>query len=379
MDFSWNEQQLEFYEQALKFGSSLTFDSENQGEFPKRQWNSIGEFGLLGLPISSDYGGMDCDILTTVKVLEGFSKGCVDTGLLFSGAAHTFACSMPIYEVGNEQQKQTYLPGLCTGQLIAANAISEPSSGSDISSLKTRADKDGEGNYILNGSKCWVTNGSIADVYVVYATTNPKLGYLGQSVFLVPRDAEGITVAPDYEKTGLHSAPLNHVYFDDCKVPSSALLGSEGIGARTFANSMAWERCCLFSIFIGVMERDLERCIEFANEREQHGQSISRFQAVSHRIANMKQRLESSRLMLYMAAWQKSQNIDSTLAVALSKLTISEAMVQSGIDAIRTNGAMGYIKESGIDTSLLDGLGSILFSGTSDIQRELICHRLGLK
>ncbi|MBQ4810018.1 acyl-CoA dehydrogenase family protein [Pseudoalteromonas luteoviolacea] len=379
MNFEWNEDQLELFEHALSFARDLDFSKVPDGAFPKDAWRALGEFGYYGLPIDSKYSscGSGFDILTTVKILEGLGQGSTDTGILFAGAAHTFACAMPIYEHGSEKLKMELLPGLTSGEKIAANAISEAEAGSDIGKLTTKAWREGD-YYVIKGAKSYVTNGSVADYFVLYATTNPKFGYLGQTAFVVPADLPGIEVGNSYKKLGLNSAQLNQVFFDEVKVHKDYVLGSEGQGARIFAASMDWERCCLFALFIGVMQRDLERCIEYANTRKQGDKTISKFQAVSHRIADMEVRLQSARLLLYFAAWQKSQNVDNTKAVASSKLAISEAFVQSGIDSIRVHGALGYLQESGVDASIRDALGSVLFSGTSDIQRELICNRLGL-
>ncbi|KZN61427.1 acyl-CoA dehydrogenase family protein [Pseudoalteromonas luteoviolacea] len=379
MNFEWNEDQLELFEHALSFARDLDFSKVPEGEFPKDAWHALGEFGYYGLPIDSKYSscGSGFDILTTVKILEGLGQGCTDTGILFAGAAHTFACAMPIYEHGSEKLKMELLPELTSGAKIAANAISEAEAGSDIGKLTTKAWREGD-YYVIKGAKSYVTNGSVADYFVLYATTNPKFGYLGQTAFVVPANLPGIEVGNSYKKLGLNSAQLNQVFFDEVKVHKDYVLGSEGQGARIFAASMDWERCCLFALFIGVMQRDLERCIEYANTRKQGDKTISKFQAVSHRIADMEVRLQSARLLLYFAAWQKSQNVDNTKAVASSKLAISEAFVQSGIDSIRVHGALGYLQESGVDASIRDALGSVLFSGTSDIQRELICNRLGL-
>ncbi|MFC3032802.1 acyl-CoA dehydrogenase family protein [Pseudoalteromonas fenneropenaei] len=379
MNFEWSEAQLELFEHALSFAKDLDFSGLAEDEFPHDVWRQLGDFGFFGLPIDGKYAanGSGFDILTTVKILEGLGQGSADTGVLFAGAAHTFACCMPIYEHGSEALKRELLPALVSGEKIAANAISEAEAGSNIATLATTAKRDGD-YYILNGGKSYVTNGSVADYYVVYATTNKAFGYLGQSAFVVPRGVPGIEVGKSYKKMGLSKAQLNQVFFDDVRVHKDMMLGQEGQGARIFAASMDWERCCLFALFIGVMQRDLERCIAYANTRKQGDKTISKFQAVSHRIADMEVRLQSARLLLYFAAWQKSQNVDNTKAVASSKLAISEAFVQSGLDAIRVHGALGYIQESHVDMSLRDAVGSILFSGTSDIQRELICNRLGL-
>lgn len=379
MDFQWSEAQQELFSHALSFANSMSAAPNLSAEFPRQAWQALGEFGLFGLPIDGRYAakGSGFDILTTVRVLEAFGQGYADTGLLFAGAAHTFACCMPLYLHGSEKLKQQLLPQLASGEWIAANAMSEAAAGSDISRLATTAVRDGD-YYVVNGIKSYVTNGSVADYFLVYATTNRAFGYLGQSALLVPANLPGIQVGLPYQKLGLQSAPLNQVYFDDVRVHRDFLLGEEGQGARIFAGSMDWERCCLFALFVGVMQRDLEQCIQYANLRQQGGKTIGKFQAVSHRIADMEVRLQSARLLLYFAAWQKSQQVDNTKAVASSKLAISEAFVQSGLDKIRIHGALGYMQESQLDQSLRDAMGSVLFSGTSDIQRELICHRLGL-
>lgn len=379
MNFEWNEAQLSLFEHALSFSTELKTSTMPLGEFPYDVWRALGEFGYFGLSVDSNYSssGAGLDILTTVKVLEALGQGGIDTGVLFAGAAHTFACVMPIFEHGSEEIKRELLPTLTTGEKIAANAISEAEAGSDIAKLATTARREGD-YYIIKGAKSYVTNGSVADYFVTYVTTNPKYGYLGQTAIVIPADLSGIAVGNSYKKLGLNSAQLNQVFFDDVKVHKKYVLGDEGQGARIFAASMDWERCCLFALFIGVMQRDLNRCIEFANTRKQGDKPISKFQAVSHRIADMEVRLQSARLLLYFAAWQKSQNVENTKAVAMSKLSISEAFVQSGLDVIRVHGAFGYLDEGGVNTSIKDALGSVLFSGTSDIQRELICNRLGL-
>ncbi|MEE8056555.1 MAG: acyl-CoA dehydrogenase family protein [Pseudomonadales bacterium] len=380
MDFSWQPETLEIYEQALKFGASLGFKGTSEAEFDYQQWARLGEFGAFGLPIKEEFGGSGLSALATVKVLEALGKSVPDTGILFAGAAHTFACIMPIYEQGSDYLLEKYLPSLVSGKRIAANAISEANAGSDTSKLDTTAQKDGE-YYFLNGSKSFVTNGSCATVFIVYATTNPSAGYLGQSVFVLDteEEAQGLTVAPAYDKLGLSSAPLNQIVFDHYRIHRKQMIANEGQGARIFSKSMHWERICLFAIFLGVLERDIEQCISYANDRKQHKKSIGQFQAISHRIADMKIRLESARWLLYVAAWKIDQQEVSALDASISKVAISEALVQSGLDIIKIHGGLGYITDSGIDRSLRDGIGSTIFSGTNEMQRELICHRLGLK
>jgi L-prolyl-PCP dehydrogenase len=380
MDFSWNEQQRELYDGALAFARSVNARERgaNAGSFDLDLWGRCAEFGLMGLSVPIAGGGVGLDALSTARVVEAFGRGLHDSGLLFSASAHLFAVTMPVVEYASWDLQHEVVPKLAAGSSIGANAISEPGAGSDTSRLSTLAiQKDDE--YVLSGEKCYVTNGPVADEFLVYATTNPRAGYLGQTAFLVPRDTPGLEVSTQYEKTGLTGSALGAIRLSDCRVPSVRRVGREGQAAQIFARSMAWERACLFAAFVGAMEDSLERCVEYACSRVQQGRPIVGHQAVSHRLAEMKRRLETCRLLLYRACWTHDQGGDATLEIALAKLAISEAAVESGMDAIRIHGGLGYIKESGIDRYLLDAVGSTIFSGTSDIQRELIVRQLVAK
>jgi L-prolyl-PCP dehydrogenase len=382
MEFGWSEAQTELYENALDFARTLNRPAADSDvgkrrdvAFPDAVWRKCAQFGLLGLSMATEHGGLGLDALTTARVVEGFGCGLQDTGLLFSACAHLFAVAMPIDEHGSPGLCEEVLPRMANGDWIGANAITEPSSGSDTSRLKTRAVRQGD-HYIISGEKCFTTNAPVADVFLVYATTNARAGYMGQSAFAVPRSLPGISVGPAYTKSGLTTSPLASVHFDACAVPERYLVGREGQGARIFARSMAWERACLFAGFVGAMERQLATCVEYARTREQYGRPIAANQAISHRIAEMKRRLQAARLLLYQACWAHDDGRDATLEISLAKLAISEAAVESGLDAIRIHGGSGYMKDTGVDAGLLDAVGSTIFSGTSDIQRELIAHRL---
>ena len=278
---------------------------------------------------------------------------------------------------GSAHLKSSVLPQLASGEYLGANAISETDAGSDVFALKTRAVRDGA-DYVVTGVKNYVTNGPIADIFLVYAFTEPSHGYLGVSAFAIPRQSPGLVVGGRFEKVGLRSAPMSSIYLENCRVPASHLVGEEGQGALIFKASMLWERACLFAAYLGMMDRQLEETIAFAKARRQFGKPIGQYQAVSHRISEMKLRLESARLLLHRACWLKDREVNSSLAISLAKLAISEAAVQSGIDAIRVHGGAGVVAETGVAQGLLDSLPSLIFSGTSDIQRELIARELGL-
>jgi alkylation response protein AidB-like acyl-CoA dehydrogenase len=284
---------------------------------------------------------------------------------------------MPIVEHATDEIKSTYLPSLCTGQWVGANAITEAESGSDAFALKSRAIRDGD-DYVLNGIKSFVTNGPIADVFIVYASTNPKHGFLGISGFAVPRNTSGLTVGKPFVKPGLSTSPMSSIYLDGCRVPAANMLGREGLGGAVFTGSMGWERACLFAAWVGLMDRQVERAVLYAKERRQFGKAIGKYQAISHRIADMKLRLDAARLLLYRACWQKDQGQDATLEIALSKLAVSEAVIQSSLDSIQIHGALGIIADGGIERALRDSVSSTIYSGTSEIQRELVAKELGL-
>jgi alkylation response protein AidB-like acyl-CoA dehydrogenase len=252
---------------------------------------------VLRLPIPEEYGGSGAGPITTIAVMEGLGYCCRDQGLLFSINAHLWTNSIPILKYGTPEQKAKFLPGLCDGSLIGANGASEPTAGSDVFSMRTRAMKDGD-DYVLNGSKIWVTNAPVADLFVIYATLDPKRGILGICGFILEKTALGLDVSKKVDKMGLRTSPMAEIFLKDCRVPVSARLGREGFGGEVFNCSMAWDRASLLATCLGTMRRQLETCIAYARSRQQFGQPIGRFQFVANRIVNMKSRYETSRLLL---------------------------------------------------------------------------------
>jgi alkylation response protein AidB-like acyl-CoA dehydrogenase len=234
------------------------------------------------------------------------------------------------------------------------------------------------GGWLLNGEKSFVTNGPEADVFVTYATTDPKAGHLGTTGFVVARSDPGLTVGEPFEKMGLQEIPAGGIRFADCFVPDEQVLGEPGSGGAVFQHSMGWERACLFAGFLGLYDALIERCVDHVRSRRQSGRPISEFQAVSHRVAEMKLRADSARLLLYRACWEMDQGAPATLAVALSKLAVSEGLVAGALDAVRLFGSRGYTRADGIEAVLRDALPTVIFSGTSDIQRNLVARELGL-
>jgi alkylation response protein AidB-like acyl-CoA dehydrogenase len=309
--------------------------------------------------------------------MESLGYGCTDNGLIFSLNAHMWACEMPIVHFGSEEQKQRYLPGLCDGSIVAAHGMSEPGSGSDAFALASTVAQNGSG-WVLNGSKTFVTNAPVADVFIVFATTDRKKGWAGLSAFLIDRDTPGMSIGRPMAKMGLKTSPMGELFFDDCKLPADSLLGAPGAGMSIFNSSMEWERSCILASTVGATQRALERCIDYAREREQFGQAIGSFQAVSHKIVDMKVRVETARCFLYRLGWLMSQGKATPLDSALVKLYLSESFLSTSLDAVQIHGGYGYMAEYELERELRDAVGSRIYSGTSEIQRNVAAAQLGL-
>ena len=273
----FSEERAKLHEAAIAFArSSLTGDMverDRAAHFDRDAWKACAEFGVLGMPIPAEHGGMGLGLTDLLAVMEGLGEATRDQGLLFSLNAHLWTNSIPILVYGTDAQKQAYLPKLCDGTLIGANAASEPGSGSDIFSMRTRATRDGD-HYVLNGSKTWVSNAPIADLFVAYATVNPALGVTGITAFIVERNTPGLVVSKHLDKMGLRTSPMAEVVFDNCRIPVANRLGREGRGVPIFECSMEWERGCILANVLGVMRRQLAECIAHAKTRKQFGKAI---------------------------------------------------------------------------------------------------------
>ena len=341
------------------------------------RWRRCADLGLQGLPVPVDYGGQGADALTTVLALEALGYGSTDNGFIFALNAHMWAAQMPILRFGTEAQKQRYLPGLCDGSLVAAFAITEPGSGSDALSLSTTAERR-DGGYVLNGTKAFVTNAPEADLFVVLATTDRDRAFAGLCAFAVERGTPGSSVGAPERKMGLETSPISELSFDGCQVSDEHMLGRPGAGMSLFNTAMHYERGFILSSGVGTMQRQLERCIQYARERKQFGAPIGRFQAVSHRIADMKLRLETARLLAYRFAVLMDRGEDERIDSALTKLHLSECLLQSSLDALQIHGGYGYMAEYGLERDVRDAIGGRIYSGTSDLQRAVVARELGL-
>jgi len=382
MDFSLTEEQQTLRGNIIRFAhealNEKVVERDREQRFSRELWRKCGEMGLQGLPVPEQYGGSGLDALSSAIALEALGYGCHDGGLVFSLCAHLLSCVVPLWQYGNEEQKQRYLPRLCNGTLVGVHAMTEPGSGSDAFALRTKAEPDGSG-FCINGTKTLISNGPIADLVIVFAMTDPDKGYYGGvTAFLVESDTPGFRVSQKFETMGVRTAPLGELVFEDVHVPTEAVLSGVGAGSTLFTQVMDWERICLFASHIGTMERLLEQSIKYARTRTQFGQSIGKFQAVAHRIVDMKVQLEAARLLTYRAAWRLGRVKHVSMDASMAKLFVSESLVKAALDTVQIHGGHGYMTEYEVERALRDAVGSTIYSGTSEMQRNIIARWLGL-
>jgi alkylation response protein AidB-like acyl-CoA dehydrogenase len=382
MDFSFTEEQQILRENIIRFAkeklNEAVVERDREQRFSRELWRKCGEIGLQGLPVPEQYGGSGLDPLSSTIALEAFGYGCHDGGLVFSLCAHLLSCVVPLWQYGNEEQKQRYLPGLCNGTLIGVHAMTEPGSGSDAFALRTKAEPDGTG-FRINGTKTFISNAPIADLVIVFAMTDSNKGYYGGvTAFLVENRTPGFVVSQKFEKMGLRTSPIGEVVFENVYVPAEAVLSGVGAGSTLFTQAMDWERICLFAGHIGTMERLLEQSIAYARTRTQFGQPIGKFQAIAHRIVDMKVQLEAARLLTYRAAWRLGRVKHVSLDASMAKLFVSESLVKAALDTVQIHGGYGYMTEYELERALRDAVGSTIYSGTSEMQRNIIARWLGL-
>jgi alkylation response protein AidB-like acyl-CoA dehydrogenase len=374
-------EQAAFYDAVVAFARTLPRDEvrghDREATFPRESWRRCGEFGIHGLPAPEGYGGGGADVVTTILALEALGFGCTDNGLVFSINAHMWTSVVPLWHFGTEEQRRTWLPGLCSGELIGCHAITEPDAGSDPFSITTSAKRVSEG-WVLNGRKTFITNAPVADLVIVFARSGEGMGPFGITAFLVPAGTPGLDTKGEIDKMGLRTSPMSEVALADCIVPESAVLGRVGRGGDVFQRSMQWERACIMASQVGLMRRTMDTCIAYARERKQFGQPIGRFESVADKVADMKVAVDAGRALALRVGWLMDQGRDTTLESAIAKLFISEANVRTHLDAVQIHGGYGYATEFEIERALRDAVGGRIYSGTSEIQRRIIARRLGL-
>jgi alkylation response protein AidB-like acyl-CoA dehydrogenase len=380
MDFDLTPEQRRLKAETVAFARGLGADADlddRESRFPAADWSRCAAHGVLGWPVPVRYGGAGFDALTTMIALEALGYGCRDNGLVFAINNHLWGCAIYLAQHGTEEQKDRYLKPMCSGELIGAHALSEPEAGSDILSLRTTASREGDA-YVLRGTKWFISNGPVADIFVVLARTGDA-GQEGLSAFVVTADMPGVRKGRSFTKLGLRSTPMGAVEFDSARVPAANLIGREGAGYAIFSSTIEWERAFMFAGHLGVMERLLETSLEYASTRHQFGRPIGAFQAVAHQIADMKIRLELSRLILYRVGWLKHRGRLALLDATIAKIFVSESLVSAAQAAVEVHGARGYLTDLGLERDLRDALGGPIYAGTSAVQRGVLAELLGLR
>ena len=382
MDFSLTAIQLKQQEEIREWSKSVLdaglTEREKQRQFNSGGWQKSVEKGLPGLIIPDSFGGRQLDPVSLTATLEALGNGSQDNGFNFALNAHLWGCVHPINVFGNDRQKQKYLSLLASGECIGALAASEVDAGSDIFSLKCTADKK-QDKYVLNGGKVFVTNAPVAGLFLVLAVTDFSRGAIGGlSAFLIQKDAPGFRIGANLEKMGLHTAAMSEVFLEEVVVSIDDRLGAEGAGFAIFNSIMEWERGFIMSTAVGAMERQIANCAAYAKQRQQFQQPIGKFQAVADMLVEMRLQWETSRLFLYKFAWLKAQKLSAIPEAAMTKLTISEAWIKLSEAAQQIHGGYGYLAETGVERDLRDALGSRFYSGTSNLQKQIIARMMNL-
>lgn len=381
MNFEFTQEQEELREGARVFGereiAPTILERDRDATWDPVLFQKLADAGFLGAPIPEEYGGLGLSAVETCLVKEGFGEGSRDAGIALAWGAHTILCGVPIWKLGTEEQKAKYLPKMCSGEMIGGFCLSEPGSGSDAASMRTKAEKKGD-HYILNGTKMWITNGPVGDVFVVTAVTTPGQKAFGISTFLVEKDFPGFKVGQHIDKLGVKTSTTAELIFEDCEVPAENLLGQENFGFVVTAKLiLGWERSCLLAPALGAMKGTLDRTAQYTKEREQFGRPIAKFQAVRHMLADMRMRYEVARLPIYRVAWALDEGGDSPLVdAAIAKLVVSEHSQINARDAIQLHGGNGFTPEYHVERGLRDSILSTIGGGTSEVQRSIIARSI---
>jgi len=381
MDFSRSENEQQLFDKAVSFATeNLNVDTitrDHHNTFSTELWQACAREGVIGWATPKELEGSAHSALLCAYLLEGLGYACNDNGLLFSLGTQMWGVQSCLLQFANDNQKLTYVKPMIKGNRIGAYAINERNSGSDAFALSTTAIEDDD-FYILNGEKTLISMSTIADFAIVFAVTDPKAGRWGISAFIVDANTPGYSASSHDNMMGLRTVPFGSLLLEECRVPKTALLGKLGAGASAFSYSQIWERTLMLAPHVGAMQRQLEQCTKFSKSRKHAGQSIGKNQSISHRLANMRIRIEASRLLLYKSAWLLTQNKQNLMEAAITKTYISEAFVESSADAIQVYGGLGYLTDTGIERNLRDAMGGTIYGGTVDIQRNIIAGLLGL-
>lgn len=378
MDFKFTEEQEMMRKMVSAFAENeITphIEAMETGVFPKTILQKMGELGLMGIPISEEYGGAGMDFMSYIIAINEISKVSPTLGVILS--VHTSVGTNPIVYFGTEEQKRKYVPKLAAGKYLGAFCLTEQSSGSDAASLKSKAVavKEG-GKYRINGSKVFITNGGEADVFIVFASTDPQKGSKGISAFIVEKGTTGLIIGKDERKMGLHGSSTVQVTFEDMKVPAANLLGKEGEGFKIAMANLDAGRIGIAAQALGIAEGAMEHAVQYAKDRVQFGKPIAAQQGIGFKLAEMATSIEASRLLVYRAAFLRSQGLKCGKEAAMAKLFASRTAVDVAIEAVQVFGGYGYTTEYPVERYFRDAKVTEIYEGTSEIQRMVISKNL---
>jgi acyl-CoA dehydrogenase len=346
---------------------------DNEDRFPIEVIKKMGELGLMGVPVPEEYGGAGMDYTSYIIAIHELSKVSATVGVILS--VHTSVGTNPILYFGTEEQKQKYVPKLASGEFIGAFGLTEPHAGSDAASLSTRAVLKDD-HYVLNGSKIFITNGGAADVFIVFAKTNPELGSHGITAFIVDRDTPGFTIGKAERKMGLHGSSSVTLQFDNAIVPVENRLGEEGQGFKIAMSNLNFGRIGIAAQSLGIAEGALNYATQYAKDRQQFGKPIGTLQGVGFKLADMATQVEAARLLVYQAAFLAQHNKPVTKEASMAKMLASRTAVKTAIEAVQIYGGYGYTKDYPVERYFRDAKGTEIYEGTSEIQHIVISKQL---
>ncbi|WP_077623476.1 acyl-CoA dehydrogenase [Sediminibacillus massiliensis] len=358
---------------AKKEVEPTAVERDEEERFDRAIFDKMAELGLTGIPWPEQYGGIGADYVSYVIAVEELSRVCASTGVTLS--AHISLASWPLFKYGSEQQKQTFLKELASGEKLGAYALSEPGAGSDVASMKTVA-KAEDDEYILNGNKVWITNGGVADIYIVFAKTDQSAGHRGISALVVEKGTPGFSFGKKERKLGIRSSPTTELIFENCRIPKRNLLGKEGEGFKIAMSTLDGGRNGIAAQALGIAQGALDAAVDYAKEREQFGKPIASNQGISFKLADMATEIEAARLMTYQAAWLESEGKPYGKASAMSKLFAGDAAMRITTDAVQVFGGYGYTKDYPVERYMRDAKITQIYEGTNEIQRLVIGRML---
>ncbi|MGE8204985.1 acyl-CoA dehydrogenase [Heyndrickxia sp. NPDC080065] len=348
-------------------------ERDEEERFDREIFDKMAELGLTGIPWPEEYGGIGSDYLAYCIAVEELSRVCASTGVTLS--AHTSLAGWPIYKFGSEEQKQKYLKPMAQGEKIGGYGLTEPGSGSDAGGMRTTARLEGD-HYVLNGSKIFITNGGIADIYVVFALTDPTSKHKGTSAFIIEKDFPGFSVGKKEKKLGIRSSPTTEIIFEECKVPKENLLGQEGEGFKIAMMTLDGGRNGIAAQAVGIAQGALDASVAYAKERHQFGKPIASNQGISFKLADMATSIEASRLLTYQAAWLESNDLPYGKESAMSKLLAGDTAMKVTTEAVQIFGGYGYTKDYPVERYMRDAKITQIYEGTQEIQRLVISRML---